>query len=59
MGSDDYYKRGFDDGYGRNRRAEDGDGYPRSNGDIASYENGHRHGELHKNISDEFDREEG
>jgi hypothetical protein len=54
----DYYKDGFDKGYGRNYPNYDND-YPKSDGDRYDYEQGIRDGQRRKDISRELDREDG
>ena len=53
----DYYKDGFDDGYG-SYRDNDGD-YPSTDGDSYSYRRGLEDGRRRRDISDELDREDG
>ncbi len=53
--SEDFYKNGYDDGYGR-RNYGDRD-YPQTDGDKYSYKRGVEDGQKRKKISDELEEE--
>lgn len=52
----DYYRDGFDTGYGRERRDYE-DERPQSDGDSYSYRRGFEDGERRREIANELDRE--
>jgi hypothetical protein len=53
---EDYYKDGFNVGYGNSYR-NSGHDYPRSDSEAYSYRRGVEDGERRRRISDELDRE--
>ena len=52
---EDYYKDGYDHGYGRNISSDHEQ--PVSESDRASFDRGRIHGEQRRRISDELDRD--
>jgi hypothetical protein len=52
----DYYRDGFDTGYGRTSTNYEND-YPRNDGDAYSYRQGIEEGTYRRRLSEELDRE--